>query len=108
LLVVVWETTTNNATKATVQMMDREAPETCWGTHKRQVINLWNCWILLVDLFESYNDARTCERQKHSNSPPYGHLWSLNILPSGFFPNFVDNLLFSDPYISYSFFTANL
>jgi hypothetical protein len=29
LLVVVWETTTNNATKATVQMMDREAPETC-------------------------------------------------------------------------------
>jgi hypothetical protein len=30
---------------------------------KRQVINLWNCCILLVDLFESYDDARTCERQ---------------------------------------------
>jgi len=29
-----------------------EAPETCWATHKRQVINLWNCCILLVDLFE--------------------------------------------------------
>jgi len=26
-------------------------PETCWATHKRQVINLWNCCILLVDLF---------------------------------------------------------
>ena len=40
-----------------------EAPETCWATHKCQVINLWNCCILLVDLFESYDDARTCERQ---------------------------------------------
>jgi len=44
-------------------MMGGEAPETCWATHKRQVINLWNCCILLVDLFESYDDARTCERQ---------------------------------------------
>jgi hypothetical protein len=33
--------------------MGEEAPETCWATHKRQVINLWNCCILLVDLFES-------------------------------------------------------
>jgi len=31
-----------------------EAPETCWATHKRQVINLWNCCILLVNLFESF------------------------------------------------------
>jgi hypothetical protein len=30
-----------------------ETSETCWATHKRQVINLWNCCILLVDLFES-------------------------------------------------------
>jgi len=44
-------------------MMGREAPETCWATHKCQVINLWNCCILLDDLFESYDDARTCERQ---------------------------------------------
>ena len=43
--------------------MGEETPETCWATHKRQVINLWNCCILLVDLFESYDDARTCERQ---------------------------------------------
>jgi len=43
-------------------MMGGEAPET-WATHKRQVINLWNCCILLVDLFESYVDARTSERQ---------------------------------------------
>jgi hypothetical protein len=35
--------------------MDGEAPKTCWATHKRQVINLWNCCILLVDLFESNN-----------------------------------------------------
>ena len=44
-------------------MMDGEAPETCWAIHKRQVMNLWNCCILLVDLFQSYDDARTCERQ---------------------------------------------
>jgi hypothetical protein len=34
-------------------MMGDEEPETCWATHKRQVINLWNRCILLVDLFES-------------------------------------------------------
>jgi len=44
-------------------MMGGEAPETCWATHKRQAMNLWKCCILLVDLFESYDDARTCERQ---------------------------------------------
>jgi len=44
--------------------MGREAPETCRATHKCQVINLWNYCILLVDLFESYDDARTCECQK--------------------------------------------
>jgi len=32
--------------------MGGEAPETCWTTHKRPVINLWNCCIWLVDLFE--------------------------------------------------------
>jgi len=44
-------------------MMGGEQPETCRATHKRQVINLCNCGILLADLFESYNDARTCEGQ---------------------------------------------
>ena len=53
--------------------MGGEAPETCWVTNKRQVINLWNYCILLVDLFELYEDARTCERQKKK----YRHLlWS--------------------------------
>jgi len=37
----------------TLLMMCGEALETCWATHKCQVINLWNCCILLVDLFES-------------------------------------------------------
>jgi hypothetical protein len=45
-------------------MLGEEAPETCWATHKRQVVNLWNCCILLVNLFESYDDdARTYEHQ---------------------------------------------
>jgi len=30
---------------------------------KRQVINLWNGCIWLVNLFELYDDARTCRRQ---------------------------------------------
>jgi len=29
-------------------IMGGETPETCWATHKRQVINLWYCSILLV------------------------------------------------------------
>jgi len=33
-------------------MMGVEAAETCWATHKRQVINLWNSCIWLVNLFE--------------------------------------------------------
>ena len=44
-------------------MMAVEEPETCWVTHKRQVMNLWNCCIWLVNLFEFYDDARTCQRQ---------------------------------------------
>jgi hypothetical protein len=32
-------------------MMGAEAPETCWATHKRQVINLSNCCIWLVVWF---------------------------------------------------------
>jgi hypothetical protein len=43
-------------------MIDREAPDTRWATYKRQVINLWNCCISLVDLFELCDDALTCER----------------------------------------------
>jgi hypothetical protein len=48
-------------------MMGGEKPETCWATYKCQVINFWNCCILLVELFESYDDARTRELQKHRN-----------------------------------------
>jgi len=33
-------------------MMGVRTPETCWAVHKRQVINLKNCCIWLVDLFE--------------------------------------------------------
>jgi hypothetical protein len=44
--------------------MGGEATETWWATHKHQIINLWNCCILLVDLSESYDDARTWERKK--------------------------------------------
>jgi hypothetical protein len=37
--------------------MGGEAPEACWATHKRQVINLRNCCILLVELFESFEQT---------------------------------------------------
>jgi hypothetical protein len=57
LLVVVWQIT------CTLLMMGGDAPETCWATHKRQVRNLWNCYILVIDLFESYDDARSCDSQ---------------------------------------------
>jgi len=62
---------TNGKTRAPqcscmVLMMGEETSETCWATHKRQVINLWNCCILLVNLFESYDDgAWTYERQMY-------------------------------------------
>jgi hypothetical protein len=35
-------------------MMGEKEPETCWATHKRQVINLWKSCILLVSLFKFY------------------------------------------------------
>jgi hypothetical protein len=44
-------------------MMGGETPETCWAAHKRQVINFRSCCILLVDLFELYDDARSCKHQ---------------------------------------------
>jgi hypothetical protein len=44
-------------------MMGVEAPETRWDTHKRQVINLWQFCIWVVNLFESFDDARTCKHQ---------------------------------------------
>jgi NADH:ubiquinone oxidoreductase subunit 3 (subunit A) len=44
-------------------IMGVESPETCWAAHKRQVIHLWNCYILLVNLFVLYDGARTCQRQ---------------------------------------------
>jgi hypothetical protein len=62
------QTTTNNAATTMFQgwcsckllMMGVEAPETCWAKHKRHVIKLWKCCIWLVNLFESYDEARTC------------------------------------------------
>jgi hypothetical protein len=33
-------------------MMGMRMPEACWAVFKRQVINLWNCCIWLVDSFE--------------------------------------------------------
>jgi len=42
-------------------MMGARTPETRWAVHKCQVINLRNCCIWLVDLFEMYDDARTCK-----------------------------------------------
>jgi hypothetical protein len=42
-------------------MMGVRTPETCWAVHNRQIINLGNCLIWLVDLFELYDDARTCK-----------------------------------------------
>jgi hypothetical protein len=44
-------------------MMGEDTPETCRAIHKRQVINLWNCCIWLVNSFESYDDTRTCEHR---------------------------------------------
>ena len=41
-------------------MMSMRMPETCWAVNKRQVINWRNFCIYLVDLFELYDDARTC------------------------------------------------
>jgi len=46
-------------------MMGVRTPETCWAVHtsKRQAINLRNCCIWLIDLFEMYDDARTYKLQ---------------------------------------------
>jgi hypothetical protein len=55
-----------------------ETPETCWATHKRQIINLWNCCILLViiiwivwwctDLRTSNLKTQSVLRSKHTPS----------------------------------------
>jgi hypothetical protein len=42
-------------------MMGVRTPETCWAVHKREVRNLRDCCIWLVDLFELFDDARTCK-----------------------------------------------
>ena len=36
-------------------MMGMRTPETCWAVHKRQVINLRDCCIWLVDLLDLYS-----------------------------------------------------
>jgi hypothetical protein len=42
-------------------MMGVRTPETCRAVHKLQVINLRNCCIKLIDLFELNDDTRTCK-----------------------------------------------
>jgi hypothetical protein len=46
-----------------ILMIGVRTPETCSAVHtsKRQVINLKNCCIWLVHLFEMYDDVRTCK-----------------------------------------------
>jgi hypothetical protein len=39
-------------------MMGMRMPETCWTVFKWQVINLRNCCIRFVDLFESYKNHK--------------------------------------------------
>jgi len=41
------------ATAVELLMMGMRMPETCWAVFKRQVINLRNCCIWLVDSFEN-------------------------------------------------------
>ena len=60
-------------------MMGRETTEACWATHKRQAINLWNCCILLVDSFESYDNEWTCESQTE-NSICHRQRWGMSHL----------------------------
>ena len=66
-------------------MIGKEAPEICWATHKRQVINLWNCYILLVNLFESYDDARTCEHQINEDLSEIIRLSKADVLLKSYF-----------------------
>ena len=61
--------------------MDGEAPETCWATHKRQVINLWSflhlvgwfiwivCWCMDLRTSKKYNN-KFC-------TPPFQYTLSL-------------------------------
>jgi hypothetical protein len=35
-------------------MLGVRTPETCWAVHKRQVMNLVNCSIWLIDLLKLY------------------------------------------------------
>jgi hypothetical protein len=73
-------------------MMGEETSEICWATHKCQIINLWKYCILLVELLESYDDARTCERQNYDLINTLGlylHERFLNktCMPNKTFPN---------------------
>ena len=63
-------------------MMGVEVPETCWATHKRQVINLWNCCIWLVNLFDSVeitNKIQPCNRIYYSTVH-----WQLNMFRAAY------------------------
>jgi len=62
-------------------MMGMRMPETCWAVFKRQVINLRNCCIWLVDSFEWMTGfmtsaiAGTHSCQLLSVGPSDGHSW---------------------------------
>jgi len=57
-------------------MIGVEAPETCWATHKRQVINLWNCCIWFVNLFELSHYFEICGSQSGTGwRLGYGGTW---------------------------------
>jgi len=56
-------TVKSEATTAVVEflMMGVRMPVICWAIYKCQVINLRNCCIWLVDVFDLCDDARTCK-----------------------------------------------
>jgi hypothetical protein len=45
-------------------MMGGKTPETCWAVHKRQVINLSNVCIYLLDLYERFHGV-SCTGVRH-------------------------------------------
>jgi hypothetical protein len=45
-----------------------------------QTTHLWNCCILLVDLFQSYDDVGTCERQNYINIYYYNFMLPSRII----------------------------
>ena len=80
-------------------MMGGETPETCWATYKRQVINLWKCCILLVELFELHF---TTLHSSFFTSQPF---WTFRHHPSKTLPLFTYNY-FPNPLSKNMWFTG--